>query len=223
VASPQRRGRRRGGCVVTRDAVLTALARRLASLDRPATVGIDGADGAGKTVLADELAGRLPGVVRASLDDFHHPRAYRHALGRTAATVWARSFDLTVVRRELLDPWRRGAGAPYRRRWHHLDTDAHVDDPREAVPPDGLLLVDGLFLQRPELADAWDLVIYVHADDEVRVARLATRDGMPEDPDHPDQKRYLDAQRFYRDRCRPLDRADVLLDNTDGPRILRGS
>jgi uridine kinase len=58
-------------------------------------------------------------------------------------------------------------------------------------------------------------VVYVHADDAVRVARLAVRDGVPRDPDHPDQRRYLDAQLLYRDRCAPLERAQVVVDNTD--------
>jgi uridine kinase len=187
----------------------------VAALARPATVAVDGPDGAGKTVLAGELVALVPGAVGVSLDDFHHPRAHRHALGRTPETVWARSVDLAAVRRELLDPWRRGAGSPYRRRWHDLATDTLVDEPQERVPADGVLVVDGVFAQRPELTEAWDLVIYVHADDAVRVARMAVRDGGPDDPAHPDQRRYLDAQAIYRERCRPADRADVVVDNTD--------
>jgi uridine kinase len=64
-------------------------------------------------------------------------------------------------------------------------------------------------------------MVYVHAADDVRVARMASRDGVPDDPDHPDQRRYLDAQRMYRERYRPLDRADVVVDNTvlDSPGI----
>ncbi|MBO0846909.1 MAG: hypothetical protein J2P22_16005 [Nocardioides sp.] len=178
-------------------------------------VAVDGADGAGKTMLADDLAPLVSGAVRASLDDFHHPRAFRHELGRTGRTVWERSFDLEAVRRELLDPWRRGAGTPYRLRRHDLATDARVDEPAAAVPEHGVLLVDGVFAQRPELADAWDLVIWVHAETAVRLARMATRDGVPDDPDHPDQRRYLDAQAIYEQQCRPRVRADVVVDNTD--------
>jgi uridine kinase len=166
-------------------------------------------------VLADELAAVVPAAVRAGLDDFHHPRAFRHAEGRTGFTVWERSFDLAAVRRELLDPWRRGAGSPYRRRWHDLATDHHVDAAYERVPRDGVLLVDGVFAQRPELADAWDLVVWVHADVEVRVARMAARDGVPDDADHPDQRRYLEAQDIYDKFCSPRRRADVVVDNTD--------
>lgn len=49
-------------------------------------VGIDGVDGAGKTVFGDELAqvlresGRR--IIHASVDSFHHPRSIRYRLGR---------------------------------------------------------------------------------------------------------------------------------------------
>ena len=129
--------------------------------------------------------------------------------------MWERSFDYAAVRRELLDPWRRGAGSAYRRRWHDLETDRLVDAAYERVPPDGVLVVDGVFAQRPELADAWDLVVWVHADAAVRMTRMAARDGVPNDADHPDQRRYLEAQDLYDALCRPRERADVLVDNTD--------
>ena len=34
-------------------------------------------------------------------------------------------------------------------------------------------------------------------------------------PRHPDQRRYLDAQRIYRDAADPLGSADLVVDNTD--------
>ena len=90
MARPRRRGR-----VVTpeRRQVLQRVATLVPRLDRPVLVAVDGGDGSGKTVLADELAGLLVPSVRASLDDFHHPRAHRHACGRTGETVWERGFD----------------------------------------------------------------------------------------------------------------------------------
>jgi len=184
---------------------------------RQVLVAVDGPDGAGKTTFADALADATPGrvVVRASLDDFHHPRAHRHAEGRTGETVWARGFDYDAVRRELLGPWRRGVGTAYRRRWHDLATDAYLDETPSRVPELGVLVVDGVFAQRPEVRDAWDFVVYVDAPDDVRVLRMAGRDGVSADADHPDQNRYLDAQRIYLTRCRPRERADVVIDNTD--------
>ncbi len=209
-----------------REVVLARVWEQMPQTQRPVLLGVDGPDGAGKTRLADDLAaGAPPGrsVVRASLDDFHHPRAHRHAEGRTGETVWARGFDYEAVRRELLDPWRRGAGSSYRSRWHDLLTDAYVDQAPSEVRDGAVLVVDGVFAQRPELDGVWDLVVYVDASEAVRLSRMAVRDGVPDDPDHPDQRRYLDAQRIYRTRCRPRDRADVVVDNTDhsAPRIVR--
>jgi uridine kinase len=192
--------------------------------DRPVLVAVDGPDGAGKTRLAADLATHTERpVVVAALDDFHHPRAWRHAEGRTGATVWARSFDYAAVRRELVDPWRAGAGTPFRPRWHDHSTDTYPDVPRAVVPPGGVLVVEGVFAQRCELADAWDLVVYVDAPAEVRVSRMATRDGVPDDARHPAQRRYLDAQLIYLEACRPLDAADIVVDNADParPRIVR--
>ena len=83
------------------------------------------------------------------------------------------------------------------------------------VPEGGVLLVDGVFLQRPELADAWDLVVWLDVPDEVRIARMAARDGTVADVTEPDQQRYLDAQRVYRNTCDPVASADVVVDNAD--------
>jgi uridine kinase len=71
-----------------RTALLEYLAAEIDGLpaDPFVRVGVDGVDGAGKSVFADELAGALRArsrrVVRASVDGFHRPRALRHARGR---------------------------------------------------------------------------------------------------------------------------------------------
>ena len=187
-------------------------------------VAVDGPDGAGKTTLR-----RRPGR-GASVADGGRGRhsttsttrgPHRHAEGRTGETVWARGFDYEAVRRELLDPWRRGAGSSYRRRWHDLATDAYVDEPPDGVPEQGVLVVDGVFAQRPELDDALGPRGVRRRPDDVRMTRMAERDGVPADAEHPDQRRYLDAQLIYLTRCRPVARADVVIDNTDpaAPRI----
>jgi uridine kinase len=190
---------------------------------RPLLVAIDGADGSGKTTFADGLAEAIGApAVRASVDDFHFPQAHRHALGRTGETVWSRSYDYRALRRELLDPWLAGPGSSYRCRWHDLTTDAYVEQRAVAVPEGGVLVVDGMFAQRPELRGVWDLVAYLDCPDDVRVARMAARDGGSADPDHPEHRRYLDAQAIYRDLCDPLATADVVVDNTDptAPRVV---
>jgi uridine kinase len=203
--------------------LLTAVWEAVPRPGRPVLLAIDGPDGAGKSRFAADLASRTERpVVVAALDDFHHPREWRHGEGRTGATVWARTFDYAAIRRELVDPWRAGAGTPYRPRWHDLATDTYPDVPQSPVPAEGVLVVEGVFAQRPELADAWDLVVYVDAPDEVRVSRMAARDGVPEDARDPAHRRYLEAQQIYLEACRPLEAADIVVDNADPrrPRIV---
>jgi len=52
--------------------------RRIHQVGAMTLVGIDGTDGSGKTIFADELAATLRGLkvpaIRASVDDFHRPR-----------------------------------------------------------------------------------------------------------------------------------------------------
>ncbi len=206
--------------------MLAGVADLIPQASRPLLVAVDGVDGSGKTWFADELAkelsrrGRTP--VRASVDDFHHPRRHRHRLGRTPESVWSRHFDYRALGRELLDPWLVGAGAPYRAAWHDVRSDVYVSEPAAPVPEAGILVMDAVFAQRAELEHAWDLVVFLDVPFEVSVARMAARDGTPADPDHPQQRRYVDAQRIYLQTCGPREGADVVVDNRelDSPRLV---
>ncbi len=205
-----------------RRSALAHVVEALPDLDRPMLVVVDGGDGSGKTWFADDLAALLSETgrasVRASVDDFHHPQAHRHELGRTGETVWTRSFDYRALRHALLDPWGRGAGSSYRPRHHDLASDTVLDEPWLDVPVRGVLVVDAVFAQRAELHDCWDLVVWLEVPDEERVRRMAARDGVSEDPSHPDQRRYLDAQALYRAAADPVRGADLVVDNTDPER-----
>jgi uridine kinase len=211
-----------------RRAVLAEVVARIPAPGRPVLVAVDGVDGAGKTTFADELAGavkatgRFAAVVRASVDGFHHPREHRHALGRTAETFWSRSYDYPALLRELVAPWRSGPGSTYRRAVRDVGSDRVLDLTRTVVPAGGVLLLDGIFLQRDELHGLWDLAVFLDVPFAVSVSRMARRDGSVDDPEHPDQARYVAGQRIYLSTCDPRSRADVVVDNADlaAPRIL---
>lgn len=201
---------------MTRQDVLNAAADQVPRLDRPALVAIDGVDGAGKTTFADELAEVLRArgreVVRASVDDFHHPRAIRWQRGRTSAEgFFLDSFDYERFTADLLVPF--SAGQPFRRASHDLATDAYVTPSAEVAPPRAVLLVDGIFLHRDELADRWDFSIFLAVDFAVSVARMARRDGSSPDPDDPRNRRYVEGQRLYFAQCDPAARASLVIDN----------
>ncbi len=203
----------------TRRALLERLADAVAALPstQPQRVAIDGVDGAGKTRLADEVAGLMDGrrpVLRASVDGFHRRRAARYARGRGSPTgYYLDSYDYAALTSMLLDPfaaaepvctaiWGHVTDAPVPRRWKRVDADA-------------ILIVDGIFLHRPELRDAWAASVFCRVTPEAAYARMASRDGVPADPSHPANRRYLEGQRLYVGACDPEAHATYVVDNTD--------
>jgi hypothetical protein len=138
-----------------RAAVLDRVAASL--LARPPVgtvrVGIDGVDGAGKTMFADELRARLiPSgrpVIRATVDGFHNPKSVRYRRGRSSPEGFYRdSYDYATLQRVLLDPLGPGGTGRFRPAVFDVDADVAVDTPDEQALPGSILLLDGIFLHR---------------------------------------------------------------------------
>jgi len=89
-----------------------------------------------------------------------------------------------------------------------------VDGPRDLV-----VVADGVFLHRPELAELWDATLWVEADIDVAAKRGAERnrvwfDSLDETYERY-RLRYTPAQRRYIEEQRPHERASFVLRNTD--------
>lgn len=197
------------------------------SAGRRLRIGIDGRDGVGKTSLAEELTpllrSRGDAVARASLDGFHNPRATRYKIGKDSAEgYWLHAFDLASITTELLDPWTTGTGS-WRPAIHDVRTDAALVCEASRVPGQGTLLVDGVFLARPELVGYWDILVLLDAPLAISQARGAARYGPGYDPSAPGERKYAEAHAIYRAACDPVARADILIDASDlaDPRLLR--
>jgi uridine kinase len=205
-----------------RAVVLARLIESLVALrpDERVAVGIDGVDGAGKTVLARELAvgiGPHREVHRASVDGFHRPRVERYERGRSPEAYYRDSYDHDAIRERLVEPFR--AGDPFVTAQFDVERDALVERPAQAAGPGALLLVDGIFLLRPELADLWDASLFLDVPFAVSVPRGNARFGTvgPEesDPEHRLNSRYVLGQRLYFAEVDPADRATWILENAD--------
>jgi uridine kinase len=70
-----------------------------------------------------------------------------------------------------------------------------------------VLVLDGLFLHRDELARCWDLSVFLEVPFTETARRMAVRDGTHPDPDHPSIRRYVGGQRLYNRACTPHGRA----------------
>jgi uridine kinase len=208
----------------------SALLERLADLiaarrqAHPVRVAVDGVDAAGKTSLADELVGPLTvrgrTVVRASVDGFHRPRVDRHRRGELSAEGYYHdSFDYPALRANLLDPLGPGGTRRYRTATFDLRTDQPRVEPSVLAPADAVLIVDGVFLLRPELRDAWDLRIFLDVPFQETLRRAAARDralfGTARAVKERYRQRYIPAQRHYLATAQPQRVADVVIDNHD--------
>jgi uridine kinase len=176
--------------------------------EAPVFVGIDGVDGAGKTTFADALAVALTRpVVRITLDDFHNVAAVRYRRGRDSAKgFWLDAFDYQRLVADVFRPLRESRR--YRPAAHDLASDRPLDPPWQTAPPGSVVIIDGLFLQRVELAGQFDLVVYLDVPFDVAADRLHARDGV-----HRSLDRYVGASLIYFAECDPLRRADVVIDN----------
>nr|WP_238345380.1 uridine kinase [Actinopolymorpha cephalotaxi] len=197
-------------------------------------VAVDGPDAAGKTRLTADLAAALAArhpavpVVRVSMDDFHRPRVQRQQRGPLSPEgYYLDAFDHEAFVTGVLRPLGPGGDGWYRTAAHDLATDRPVDEPPRRAEPGSVLLVDGVFLLRPELRDHWDCAIYLHVEPAETLRRAQVRDervfGSREAVRERYAARYLPGQELYRARGRPLERADVVLDLTDPlrPAVLR--
>ena len=203
-----------------------ALVAKVASLVPPpigddcVRVGVDGVDGAGKTVFATELATALRElgrpVVELSVDGWHRLRAERDARGpQSPEGFWLDSFDYDRLLDEALNPLGPNGSRRYRAAGHDVRTDEVLHQAPLVAPAGAVAVVDGLFLHRAELEDAFDFTIFVEVPFEVSAARMAVRDGSPADPTHPELRRYVEAQRRYFAERSPWERADLVVDNSD--------
>jgi uridine kinase len=95
--------------------------------------------------------------------------------------------------------------------------------PGRIAPQDAILLFDGVFLLRPELAPFWDYKIFVKVTFDTVFERAVERDqilfGASQVVLQRYATRYMPAQRRYLRECKPYLGADVVLvnDNFQAP------
>lgn len=194
------------------------------ALDHPVRVAVDGVGAAGKTGLADEIGRALERsgrpVIRAGVDGFHHPRSVRYRQGPLSPKgYYEDSFDYTAVISSLLLPLGPGGTLRYRAATYDFRIDAPVDASELTASPDAVLVFDGVFLLRRELAKHWDFRIFVDTGFETTLKRALTRDvelfGSPEAVRERYTERYIPGERLYLDQVRPRELAEVVIENDD--------
>ncbi len=202
--------------ILALDTVVTAIRARSVSAHR-LVVAIDGRSGAGKSTVAEALAQAI-GAVIVHCDDFIAASVSNVEWDRrTPEQRAADAIDWRRLKREAIEPLR--AGRPVR--WYAFD---FMAGPRgdgtyplqrtlTELAPKPVVLLDGAYSARLELADVLDISVLVEAAPATREARLAAREA----PDFLRQwhARWDLAEEYYFRHVRPPSAFDVVL-QTDG-------
>jgi uridine kinase len=214
-----------GSAAPERTDLLDTLAGAIASIraEHVARIAVDGVDAAGKTTMADELVPlirrRGRPVIRVSGDGFHRPQAERYARGELSAQGYYHdAFDVEAIVEQVLKPLGPGPTQRYRAAAFDVDRDEPAPDPVRFAPPSAVLVMDGVFLLKPELVGLWEFSLFLDANESEVLRRAVARDGSRLGDAHVRERyelRYLPAQRLYDVDVHPRQRADVVIENSD--------
>jgi uridine kinase len=194
---------------------------------QPFVLGVTGIDAAGKTRFAEAFAAyvtrRHTTVQLLHLDDFHHPRAVRSSGADEVENYYTCTFDLERLIALLLRPLREQRHITVRIPRLDLATDRYTHSQTYCIDRHTLVVFEGVFLLRPELAPFLDYTVFLDIPWHLAKARAQTRDvprfGVAILARY--HRKYLPAQRRYLAAFPPTALADMIIDNRDWdhPRI----
>jgi molybdopterin-guanine dinucleotide biosynthesis protein A/uridine kinase len=191
--------------------ILELAAERLTGTDRPLVIAIDGPSCAGKSILATALALRS-GAAVVEGDDF-----YRNTLPRLSVAQRDQISDAAVVdavidwerlRAQALLPLRARQSATFQ------PYDWEADDgrlaPPKIIPASDVIVLEGVYAARPDLADLVDIAVYLGVEPQVRARRYAERKN------DPDWQRFWERgeAHYFRD-VRPPSSFELRVDDQD--------
>lgn len=168
-------------------------------------VAVDGRHGAGQAAFADDLAAvlrpRIDKVFRASMDDFFKPRFDRDRI-EDARGYFEGAYDYSLFRRVLIDPYRVGGSTGFVLQGFDVERDQPIFQAKwQSAGDDAILIVDGVFLQRKELAGLWNHTVWlatplITATDDATALRVG-------------------ADELYLAKVSPSERATAIFNNED--------
>ena len=198
----------------------------------PIRVCIDGVDASGKTTIADLLAVELrehKPVIRVSIDGFHNPKEIRYEKGRNSPLgYYMDTTNYESIINNVLGPLGPNGNLEYKTKIFNFIENSEVNAPIQKAKQDSILIMDGVFLLRPELIDYWDLKIFIDVDFKITLKRATKRDGYylgeKEEIIEKYELRYIPGQKIYFEKVSPQEKADIVIDNSDfeNPIITKG-
>ena len=159
------------------DLIVSKINKLLECKGGPLLVALDGRSGTGKSTLAEAIARKTDGVVVVS-DDFYSGGNDDKWEDVTVEDKVSKAIDWKRIRLEVLEPLLGRKSAS----WHPLDFKPNVGcvgwkNEVVTLEPKDVIILEGAYSSRPELADLVDLSILVETPEDTRRKRLRDREG----------------------------------------------
>ena len=132
--------------------------RTIVAIDSEDTAAADafGAD------LVELLRKRGHSAFAARMNDFVAARDRREAFGPDSAEVrYRNTYDLSVLRRVLIDPFRMGGSTGFVAAAYDRAREQQIQAKWLTAPEDSILVLSGEFLQRAELRGLWNFTAWL--------------------------------------------------------------
>nr|WP_285768690.1 uridine kinase [Peribacillus sp. SI8-4] len=173
----------------------------------PYLIAIDGRGGSGKSTLASLIQAACPGSAVIHMDDFHFPSSQRIQLPPSQKQIGA-DYDWKRLFFQVLQPLSEGMEAKYQR--YDWDKDALAE--WHVVPSDCLVIVEGTYSTRKELAWLYNFTVWVECPRDRRLERGLERDG--EEARQMWEDNWMIQEDLYVESQKPQERTNLVVDGT---------
>jgi uridine kinase len=197
--------------VAAREVVAVIGQRLNANNGRRLLVTLDGGSGAGKSVVAKFIAAQIDATIVTGDDFCYAYRAPDEWAIFTPAERAAGIIDWQRMRTQALEPLLAGQVAIYRP-CDFVNFGSGLSAEFVTCQPARVILLDGIYSARPELADLVGLTVLVDAPHEARYRRHDEREGGDESAWH---ALWDSAEDHYFTHIRPPATFDLIVNNLD--------
>lgn len=184
---------------------------------RPLLVGIDGLGGAGKTTYVKHMEKGLAKtncqVVTFHLDDHIVERNKRYETGYEEwVEYYTLQWDVERLTNDLFKPLHTHWDTiilPF----YNIVTDS-TSAKQIQIEPNSIVLIEGVFLQRPQWRSFFDYIIFLDCPRKLRHERVLKRDstiGNHQAIHAKYKRRYWPAEKHYMNSVKPINNADVVV------------
>ncbi|MGO1058847.1 kinase [Planococcus sp. FY231025] len=173
-------------------------------------IAIDGLSRSGKTTLSDRMAEYLSvqnvPYKLFHIDDLIVERKRRYGTGRAEwQEYYFMQWEIETLQEQFLGKLKTETEISLA--FYNAGSDSHVSK-KIRLPATGIVLIEGVFLQRPEWRPNFDAVFYLDCPKEQRFEReseAAKRNSRKL------ADRYWAAEQYYEETVRPKERADWVI------------